>query len=192
MKKGLNMILLIASLVLYFWYIVNSTNIISALGKVLIVAFLLLGMENGRRTQERTFLDHSNEEKLRQMSERELKEYVSYLYKKLGYFIDLPKKKEGLAYSIVARKRKQVLLIRCVSGEEPVDKPVLEEVNEAQNKYKNSQGMIVATSGFTQEAKEFAKVQGIELVDQEQLIRRLEKVDLGKHISSSSPSTQQA
>lgn len=192
MKKWLKIILFTVAIVLYFWFILNSTNIISAFIKVGIVAFLLLGMENSRRDKEKLFLLHSDVDKLKHMDEREFIEYVSYLYKKLGYFIDLLKSKEDLGCDIVARKKQEIICIKCISGVDTIDLLPLQQVYGSLNLYKANKGMIVTTGNFTERAKQFAKSNKLELVDQERLIKQISKATLQKGVRRTASSTQEA
>ena len=126
------------------------------------------------------------------MDDREFIEYNAYLYKKLGYFMDLPKSKEDLGCDIIARKKQEVICIKCISGVETIDLLPLQQVYGSLNLYKANKGMIVTTGSFTERAKQFAKANKVDLVDQELLIKQIAKVTLDKGMVRTSSSTQEA
>ncbi|MEG0951122.1 MAG: restriction endonuclease, partial [Niameybacter sp.] len=136
MKKWIKTSLLAGSLLLYFWFILRSDNIINALTKILIVALLLLGMESMRRDKEKTFILHSDMKHIKKMDQIEFVEYIASLYKRLGYFIDLIKSKEELGCDLIARKQQEVVCIKCISGIEEVGLLPLQQVYGSKNLYK--------------------------------------------------------
>lgn len=184
MKKWIKIGLFTGSLMLYFWFVLSSQNMSGAITKILIVALLLLGMETSRRDREKVFVLHSNVEQLKNMETREFVEYVAQLYKRLGYFIDLLKSKEDLGCDLIARKKRDVICIKCISGEEEVDLLPLQEVYGSLNLYRANKGMIVTTGTYTERAKQFARGNKLELVGQERLIRQIAKVINEKEITT--------
>lgn len=192
MKSWIKFSLLTVALILYFWFIVNSVNIIGAITKILIVALLLLGMENVRRDKEKIFILHSDIEQLKKMEQGEFVEYVANLYKSLGYFIDLLKSKDDLGCDIIARKKQDVICIKCVSGEKEVDLLPLQQVHGSLNLYKANKALLITTGSYTDKAKQFAKANHIEIIGQDKLIKQIAKVINQKTVARASSSTQEA
>lgn len=191
MKTWIKISLFASALLLYFWFILRSSNIISALTKILIVALLLLGMESVRRDREKTFLMCSDINQIKKMEQDEFVAYTANLYKRLGYFIDLLKSKDELGCDIIARKKQDIICIKCVSGAEEIGILPLQQVYGSMNLYKANKCMLITTSTYSEKAKQFAKANHVNLIDQQELLKKIMKVTNEKETTKVSSSTQE-
>lgn len=191
MKTWIKISLFASALLLYFWFILRSSNIISALTKILIVALLLLGMESVRRDREKTFLMCSDINQIKKMEQDEFVAYTANLYKRLGYFIDLLKSKDELGCDIIARKKQDIICIKCVSGTEEIGILPLQQVYGSMNLYKANKCMLITTSTYSEKAKQFAKANHVNLIDQQELLKKIMKVTNEKEATKVSSSTQE-
>ncbi|WP_053982418.1 restriction endonuclease [Niameybacter massiliensis] len=191
MKTWIKISLFASALLLYFWFILRSSNIISALTKILIVALLLLGMESVRRDREKTFLMCSDINQIKKMEQDEFVAYTANLYKRLGYFIDLLKSKDELGCDIIARKKQDIICIKCVSGAEEIGILPLQQVYGSMNLYKANKCMLITTGTYNEKAKQFAKANHVNLIDQQELLKKIMKVTNEKETTKVSSSTQE-
>ncbi|MDA3730543.1 restriction endonuclease [Niameybacter massiliensis] len=191
MKTWIKISLFVSALLLYFWFILRSSNIISALTKILIVALLLLGMESVRRDREKTFLMCSDINQIKKMEQDEFVAYTANLYKRLGYFIDLLKSKDELGCDIIAREKQDIICIKCVSGAEEIGILPLQQVYGSMNLYKANKCMLITTSTYSEKAKQFAKANHVNLIDQQELLKKIMKVTNEKEATKVSSSTQE-
>lgn len=191
MKTWIKISLFASALLLYFWFILRSSNIISALTKILIVALLLLGMESVRRDREKTFLMCSDINQIKKMEQDEFVAYTANLYKRLGYFIDLLKSKDELGCDIIARKKQDIICIKCVSGAEEIGILPLQQVYGSMNLYKANKCMLITTGTYSEKAKQFAKANHVNLIDQQELLKKIMKVTNEKETTKVSSSTQE-
>lgn len=191
MKTWIKISLFASALLLYFWFILRSSNIISALTKILIVALLLLGMESVRRDREKTFLMCSDINQIKKMEQDEFVAYTANLYKRLGYFIDLLKSKDELGCDIIVRKKQDIICIKCVSGAEEIGILPLQQVYGSMNLYKANKCMLITTGTYSEKAKQFAKANHVNLIDQQELLKKIMKVTNEKETTKVSSSTQE-
>lgn len=191
MKRWIKICLFASALLLYFWFILRSDNIISAITKILIVALLLLGMESIRRDKEKTFLMCSDINQVKKMEQDEFVAYTASLYKRLGYFIDLLKSKDELGCDIIARKKQDVICIKCIVGTDEIDILPLQQVYGSMNLYKANKCILITAGTYSEKAKQFAKANHVELIDQQRLLKIIMKVTNEKETATISSSTQE-
>lgn len=191
MNKWIRIILCSIAVILYFGLVLKSDNLVSAIIKIIVVALLLLGMEAVRRDREKVFVIHSDVGQLKAMENDQFIEYSARLYKKLGYYIDLVKTDQKLGCDLIARKKQEVICIRCISEEKEIDLLPLQEVYGSKNLYKANRCLVITPYQYTIKAKQFAKANHIELVDQTALIKLISKALNGKQYPAQSASTQE-
>lgn len=192
MNKWIRIILYVIAGALYFGLVLKSDNLVSAITKIIVVALLLLGMEAIRRDREKVFAIHSDIGQLKAMENEQFIEYIARLYKKLGYYIDLVKTNQELGCDLIARKNQDVICIKCISEEKEIDLLPLQEIYGSKNLYKANKCLMITPHYYTIKAKQFAKANHIELVDQTALIKLINKALNGKKYSEQSTSTQEA
>lgn len=64
---------------------------------------------------------------------------------------------------------KERIVLECEVKESPLDKQIVEKLDNILQDTKANKGIIISPSGFTNEAETFAKQKGIALIDEERL-----------------------
>lgn len=177
---------------MYYLFIIDTEDPIEAVGKIVLVAMLLIAMELIRRGSSKLFNANSKLEEIDQMNEEKFISYVGELYRRQSYQVYILQEDKKLGCDIKAYKHKDSLCIKCIHGneEDKVGRDVIDEAYSSIKLYKVKRCMVITNTFYSQEAREVAKANGISLVDRIELHNLIYKV-INKEDKSSDVTTVQ-
>jgi restriction endonuclease Mrr len=114
-------------------------------------------------------------ENLERASPREFEEEIARLYRSNGFSAHVTPPTADLGADVIAERAGERLAIECkrFARTEKIGTPILQKLHSAISIHGASRGVLVTTARFTKPAIEFAQRVTIELVDREELGRRL-------------------
>lgn len=175
MNRLIRVMILIAAIIAYFALIMNSSDPITAMGKVLLVALLLMSMESIRRKRDKAFKLRSDMEKVDAMNHMEFMQYLAELYKRLGYYTAPISKEVGESCDFMIREGKVSIAVKCLTEETEVGKHPLEHLCANMKVCGAKQGLVITNRVFDEQARIYAQHNKIKLVDRNGLISMIQK-----------------
>ncbi|MGL4362481.1 MAG: restriction endonuclease [Cellulosilyticaceae bacterium] len=168
-------ILLMIGIGLYVRMIANARSTMVGIGLILLVATMMISMESIKKKKDYIFEINSTEEKIKHMSEKEFKQYIAGLYKRLGYYVEFPNKKLAKMVDFIIRSKTTTIALKCeVNQEDGLDS--IKELSDSMKEYRIKQGIFICNTNYTQEMKKYAEQNKIELIGNEELVKLVEKV----------------
>jgi HJR/Mrr/RecB family endonuclease len=101
----------------------------------------------------------------------DFEEYLRIIFKKLGYKVEITKKSNDQGGDLIIVRGNERTVVQAKYYSNPVGNKAIQEVFAAISFYKANKGMVVTNSTFTSSAVALAEVNGITLVDGEELSR---------------------
>lgn len=174
--KILRTLLLIGAVVLGYGLVLRSDSPVEAIGMIVLVALLLLSMENVKRKRDKIFETHTNLEAVDQMSKEDFVAYSSHLYKRLGYYISGIKTDEGKGIDLVISVKDKKYCVRCENEAEIITTDMLQSLAKGMKDYHCKQCLMITNKCLDEQAIAYAQTQAIEIIDREQLVELMQKV----------------
>lgn len=178
MNKVYRTILFIAAIYMYYLFIIDTQDPIAAVGKVILVAMLLIAMELIHRGSSKLFNANSKLEEIDQMDKEKFVKYIGELYRRQGYQVYILQEDRKLGCDIKAYSPKDSLCIKCVHGEEEtvVDKKIIDEAYSSIKLHKVKRCVVITNTTYSEEANIVAKANGVKLIDRIELHNLIYKV----------------
>lgn len=119
-------------------------------------------------------------EKLRALSQERFERFCADLFGLLGYVVTVAEQDHEKSHDLELRVGDELTLAtcRCYAEYRKVDREEVENLAGDVRRQGAAHGVFVTTSAFTEECGECAKRSGIDLVDGEELRKKLESVSL--------------
>ncbi|MGL4736770.1 MAG: restriction endonuclease [Cellulosilyticaceae bacterium] len=174
--KILRTLLLVGAVVLGYGLVLRSDSPVEAIGMIILVALLLLSMENVKRKRDKLFETHTNLEAVDQMSKEDFVAYSSHLYKRLGYYISGIKTAEAKGADLVLSLKDKRYCVSCENEAEVITKAMLESLEASMKEYHCKRCMMITSRCMNEDATAYAQEKGIEVVDRERLADFMQKV----------------
>ena len=175
MHISIRIFLLILAGVLYVSVIGRSATMFSAIGLILLMALLLMGMESVKRKKDKNFTIQSEMTQVSEMDRDKLILYTAQLFKRLGYYISpIPKDKDKGA-DLIIRKGTQVICVRCEAGAQEDILPI-QKIYGSMRCYKAKKCLLVTTGYISEDVKDYAKCNHVQMIDRDHLLTMIRQV----------------
>lgn len=102
---------------------------------------------------------------------------LAFLYSKLGYKVEFPKRREpdkGIDFTL--KKDEKTIIVQCKAHKNPVSPHVIRDLYGTMINSKADEAILASISGFTSGVKEYALGKPIDLVSLEDIIRMRKKI----------------
>ncbi|MGL5676996.1 MAG: restriction endonuclease [Cellulosilyticaceae bacterium] len=175
MNKVLRIVILIIAAALYVQLIRGVGEPDSAIGVIIVVALLLMGMESVKRKKDANFRVQCESFDVNEMDKETFVAYIAELFKKMAYYVEpiKPEKKQGA--DLLLRKGKQRIAVRCEVGDVETLLP-LQELYGGMAYCKSNKALVVCNKYFSDEVMKFAKLNKVQLIDKQQVISMINQV----------------
>ena len=108
--------------------------------------------------------------KLRNMTGPAFEEFVAYVFREMGYVVEITQNSGDHGIDLYARKHDQLIIVQCKRWTAPVGEPVIREFFGSLMNVRAQRGYVVTTGSFTSHALAFAQDKPIQLIDLDALI----------------------
>lgn len=171
MNKVYRIVLFVGAIYMYYLFIIDTQDPIGAIGKVILVAMLLIAMELIRRGSGKLFNANSKLEEIDQMDKEKFVKYIGELYRRQGYQVYILQDDRKLGCDIKAYKPKDSLCIKCVHGAEEmvVGRNVIDEAYSSIKLHKVKRCIVITNTSYSEEASTVAKANQVTLMDRIEL-----------------------
>lgn len=122
-------------------------------------------------------LRKSGIEEIDQMNGFIFEEYLSTLYKKQGYKVETTKASGDFGADLVLKKDGVKTVVQAKRYAKNVGIKAVQEIIGAINYYQANDSMVITNSYYTKAAIELARINGVKLIDRDQLIQMLLEVN---------------
>ncbi|MGL4345044.1 MAG: restriction endonuclease [Cellulosilyticaceae bacterium] len=174
--KIIRTLLLIGAIVLGYGLVMRSQSPMESIGMIVLVALLLLSMENIKRKRAKIFETHSSLECIDEMSAVDFVAYIADLYKRIGYYIQGIKSEEDMGCDLIVSKQKEKIAIYCENQLDILSKDAVQKVYGSMNHYHCKQGMIITNKCLDEDAMTLARDNHIKVVQRQQLMNLVAQV----------------
>ncbi|MEG0325793.1 MAG: restriction endonuclease [Cellulosilyticaceae bacterium] len=194
MSKVYRVILFVGAIYMYYLFIIDTEDPIAAVGKIILVAMLLIAMELIRRGSSKLFDANSKLEEIDQMDKEKFIKYIGELYRRQGYQVYILQDDKKLGCDIKAYKPKDSLCIKCIHGDEEmiVERNVIDEAYSSIKLYKVKRCIVITNTSFSEEADVVAKGNQVSLIDRIELHNLIYKIINKEDKSSEMTKVQEA
>ena len=127
-----------------------------------------------KRFEENLLNDESIAVNIDQLSGFEFEDYLSRLYTKMGYKVELTKSGADQGADLIVEKHGVKTVVQAKRYTGSVGNSSVQEIVAAKNHYKAEKAIVVTNSYFTQSAKELAESNSVELIDRDRLNKMIE------------------
>lgn len=174
--KIVRTLLLIGAVVLGYGLVMKSKTPVEAIGMIVLVALLLLSMENIKQKKDKIFEMHTHFEAVDEMSRTDFIAYTSHLYKRLGYYIQGIKTEDHLGCDLIISQKDQKIAVYCENQLDPITKDTIQKLYASKNYYHCKQCMVVTNKFLDEEAVLLANANDIKVVNREALAHLMSQV----------------
>lgn len=115
-----------------------------------------------------------------QMTGKQFEEYLSELFKMMGYNSRVTQQAGDYGADLVLSKDNRRIVIQAKRYKKNVGIKAVQEIFGAINHYKAQEGWVVTNSGYTKAAETLAKSNSVKLIGREQLIEMILKAKATK------------
>jgi restriction system protein len=156
-----------------------SKSIIAAV-IVLVIVFAIIFMVA-------LFINQAREERLKKsgiadidkMSGRQFEHYLGHLFRAHGYSVTVTQAAGDFGADLVISKDNKKIIIQAKRYSKNVGLKAVQEAHGAILHYGATEAWVISNSGYTPQAYELAKSNGVKLIDREQLIEMILKLNPG-------------
>jgi restriction system protein len=118
-------------------------------------------------------LSKSGIKEVDQMDGRTFEEFLSTLFRKLGYRVELTRYRGDYGADLVVARAGVCMAVQAKRWTKSIGIKAVQEVVAAKGYYGCHEALVVGTSGFTPQARELARVNAVGLWDRERLVEKL-------------------
>lgn len=161
----------------YLTKIFNDYIVLAILILVPLGIYVFLFLKSGARLNQATTSWLSSRKhigNIHDLSPRELEEFVSELYSRLGYQTVLTKQVGDDGIDVIANMGNSKYAIQVKQTNHPTGSPVMQKLYGSMGHIMADGGICVSTGGFTTEARRFVENKNIELIDAKDLLKLVE------------------
>lgn len=113
--------------------------------------------------------------------------YLVGLFRRLGYAVELTPARGDYGADLILSKDGLRTAVQAKRYAKNVGVKAVQEVVTAQKMYKCTQAMVVTNSGYTQQARQLARANGVILWDRQYLVKTILSAQQKQEVSISTP-----
>lgn len=194
MSKLYRVLLFFVAMYMYYLFIIDTEEPITAVGKIILVAALLIAMELIRKGSSKVFDAHSKIEEIDEMDEDKFIKYIAELYRRQEYQVYTLEKDKKRGCDLKAYKVKDSICIKCVhlANTETADVDVISEAYSSIKQYNVKRCIVITNANYTEEASSLAKINHVKLIGRNELSKLIYKVINKQEINDDIANPQEA
>ncbi|BBH22492.1 hypothetical protein Back11_38370 [Paenibacillus baekrokdamisoli] len=179
LEKLIEGLLMLGVIGAFFW-IFNLTKSIAAGGIAAgFVLVIFVAIQIFRRILLEEKLKRSGIKEIDEMDGRQFEHYLGHLFKAHGYAVEVTRASGDYGADLVLTKAAKKIVVQAKRYSKSVGLKSVQEVKASIAHYKAAEGWVVANRDFTDEAYSLAKSNDIILINREQLIEMILKLNPG-------------
>ncbi|OON97430.1 MAG: hypothetical protein ATN31_08205 [Candidatus Epulonipiscioides saccharophilum] len=160
-------ILLTISGYLYYLFIFKDMNSIPTILEVSLILSLVVVIIFNRAKSNKRFEEQSNIDNINNMPQDQFVLYVTEMYKRLGYNVNLPSEAEKKYCDLIMFHRRGKICLKCFNHEIDLSKVDLAAFTKQNEEFKRTKFMIIANSFCDEELKKTLFAKKIEVFDKD-------------------------
>lgn len=171
MEQLIGFIIVILGVLIYY----KQYDVLKAYAPIflaLVAIFIIYMVVLVKRKQR---LRSSGIQDIDQMTGKQFEEYLSELFKMLGYSSSVTQQAGDYGADLILIKDNRRIIVQAKRYKKNVGIKAVQEIYGAINHYKAGEGWVVTNSGFTKAAESLAKSNSVKLYGREQLIEMILK-----------------
>lgn len=181
--------LLLVIITLFVYFITKSVHITLIVFLLVFITLSVSGFlyRKWKKDKENNRLRKSGIKEIDRMDGFQFEKYLAALYVSLGYKAEVTKKTGDFGADLLLRKEGKMIVVQAKRYGSNVGLKAVQEIMAAKTYYKADEAWVISNRNYTKQAVELAQTSQVKLVDRDELIKQILKVNKDA-IQSPSPS----